>query len=221
MTSSSSRSRPTNDVSSVGRLLGRASSDRIGGKSAGRPSIDQLRDALRAQVLEPVGAERPDGDAVGQPRLDDASPVASDSSTWPPDPAAATRAARWTSWPTYAPSASSSPSPVWIPIRTRIAAPSGHGSATSERWAAATARTAPAGSRKTAKNESPSVPISRPASAASAARTSSRWRARIGRHAAVPRRSTSFVEPSMSVNRKVTSPVGRAGATVTSRGRSR
>ena len=37
--SSSSRSRPTNDVSSIGRLLGRASSERIGGKSAGRPSI--------------------------------------------------------------------------------------------------------------------------------------------------------------------------------------
>ena len=37
--SASSRSRPTNVVSWVGRLFGRASSDRKGGKVSGRPSI--------------------------------------------------------------------------------------------------------------------------------------------------------------------------------------
>ncbi len=56
------RSRPTNEVSSIGRLLGRASSERIGGKSAGRPSIVELGDPFRAQVLEAVGAERPQGE---------------------------------------------------------------------------------------------------------------------------------------------------------------
>ena len=103
------------------------------------------------------------------------------------------------------------PTPVWSPIRTRIAAPSGHGSAASARWASTAAATASAGARKTTKNESPSVPISSrrgrrapPGSARGGARGAAA-------SAAVPRLSTSRVEPSMSVNRKVTSPVGRLG----------
>ena len=55
----SSASRPTKLVSCVGRLFGRLSSERIGGKSAWRPSIDELADLLRPEVLEPVLAEAP------------------------------------------------------------------------------------------------------------------------------------------------------------------
>ena len=97
--SSSSRSRPTNEVSSVGRLLGRASSERIGGKSAGRPSITSWamrsgrrslrRCAPNGRIVRPAGS-RPSTSVA----------VASDSRIWPPWPAAATRAARCTSWPT-------------------------------------------------------------------------------------------------------------------------
>ena len=215
--SSSSRSRPTNDDSSIGRLLGRASSERIGGKSAGRPSITScaIRSGRRS-LSRWAPSDLRDRPGPRWPSTSDA--VASESSTWPPWPAAPTRAARWTSWPTYAPSASSSPSPVWRPIRTRIAPPSGHGSACSARCMSATAAVAAAASAKTAKNPSPSTWFSIPPWATSASRTIVRWRASNGRHAAVPSVDTSRVEPSMSVNRNVTSPVGRSGAATVSSG---
>ncbi len=70
-------------------------------------------------------------------------------------------------------------SPEWTPIRTRIGASCGQGSAASDRWAARAAATAPRAERKTTKNESPSVPCSSPPPAANAARSSTRWRSRI------------------------------------------
>ena len=74
----------------------------------------------------------------------------------------AMRAARWMSAPTYVPSASSAPSPVWRPIRTLIGASSGQGSAASARWASTAAAIARSGCSNTAKNESPSVCTSWP-----------------------------------------------------------
>ena len=50
--------------------------------------------------------------------------------------------------------------PLLMPIRTRIGASSGHGSAASARWPATAAAIAIGASRKTTKNESPSVPCS-------------------------------------------------------------
>ena len=90
--SSSSRSRPTNEVSSTGRLLGRASIERIGGKSPGRPSMSSWairsgrrslrRWAPRDRRLRP-GASRPST----------SDEVTSESRTCPPLAADDTRAA--------------------------------------------------------------------------------------------------------------------------------
>ena len=77
--SASSRSRPTNDVSCVGRLFGRASSERSGGNSAASPSADELAERLRlAEVLEPVLAEVAQRDAGGQVRREQAGVVVRD-----------------------------------------------------------------------------------------------------------------------------------------------
>ena len=89
-------SRPTKLVSWVGRLFGRRSSERIGGKSARRPLDDELKHPLRPEVLEAVLAEPAQPDARRQ-LVGDQARVVSDTSTWPPCPAAATRAARLTS----------------------------------------------------------------------------------------------------------------------------
>ncbi len=156
-TSASSRSRPMNAVSCVGRLLGRASSDRIAGKSVRQAVDDELGDLLRAQVLEPVRAERP----RREPRRERAAPR---RRAPPPRGAPGRRARRPRRVPPGArrgrrtvPSSSSSPRPTWMPIRTRISAPSGHGSAASPRWASAAIATAASGSLNATKNESPSV----------------------------------------------------------------
>ncbi len=69
-------------------------------------------------------------------------------------------------------------SPVWIPIRTRTVASSGHGSAAMARWAATAACTAPLAVSKTTKKESPSVPSSVPPISAKAPRKRARWRSR-------------------------------------------
>ncbi|MGV8840962.1 MAG: hypothetical protein ACWA6X_11730 [Bauldia sp.] len=71
--------------------------------------------------------------------------------------------------------------------------------------------------RNTTKNESPSVMISVP-SGAIADLMIARWRSRTGAQAAVPSASTAFVDPSMSVKRNVTVPVG--GAAPATRGTS-
>ena len=66
-TSSSCPSRPTNVVNGSGRVRRPASSERIGGKSAGSPSITKLVQVLLAvQVLEPVVPDVPEVDAVAR-----------------------------------------------------------------------------------------------------------------------------------------------------------
>ena len=98
--SASSRRGRRSVVSWVGRLFGRASSVRSGGKSDGRPSATTCADPLgREQVLEPVLAQVAQRDAVRQAAADQAR-VAAETRTWPPWPAAAMRAARLTSRPT-------------------------------------------------------------------------------------------------------------------------
>ena len=99
-------------------------------------------------------------------------------------------------------------------MRTRTVAAAGHGSAPSARCASTTASSAAAASANTAKNPSPSTWSSWPPCAASAARISSRCRDRTGAQPEAPRAWTRRVEPSTSVNRNVTSPVGRTGVVI-------
>ena len=131
-------------VSWVGRLLGRASSERERREVGGRPSASSWTSrsggARSFSRCSPEVAQR---DAVGS-----ASPtrarVASESRTCPPWAAAAIRAARLMASPTTS-SPASSASPVWRPIRTRTGAPSGQASAARARWAARRGRDRPLG----------------------------------------------------------------------------
>ena len=89
MHSASSRSRPTNELAGRGRFVLEIVF------SGGKRSVPELVDRdRRGEVLEPVLAE------VGQLELRRAAAVAAESRTWPPWPAAAIRAPRWTSSPT-------------------------------------------------------------------------------------------------------------------------
>ena len=185
--SASSRSRPTNVVSWVGRLFGRASSERSGGKSAGRPSMTSWVEPLRrAQVLEPVLPE------VAQARRRRAA-------------SSATRA-RVESRQQDLAAVGGGGDPgravdgVADDVRRRTArarrcaGPSGRGPtrrpATAPRRARAARRRPPrrppAARRKMTKNESPSVPCSWPSWAANAARRSARCRSRTSRYGPVP-----------------------------------
>jgi hypothetical protein len=97
---------------------------------------------------------------------------------------------------------------VCRPILTRTSIPSGQACAERRRCVSIAAATAAGALAKTTKNESPSVLISRPFAAATASRTIAWCASSSGRYADVPIRSTSLVEPSMSVNRNVTVPAG-------------
>ena len=101
------------------------------------------------------------------------------------------------------------PSPVWTPIRTRTGGPGDQSWAARPRWAATAARIAPTGLRKATKKASPWVLTSVPPASATARRTiaaCSSWTAGYRSPSAWSRR----VEPSMSVKRNVTVPVGRS-----------
>ena len=172
---SSSASRPTNVVSWVGRLLGRASSERSAGKSDGRPSA--MTWTIRTGALRSLSRCSPRSRIV--------TPSTGWSSSWsrtrldaricPPWASAASRAARLMPRPTRLSPDRSAP-PVWRPMRTLIVAPSGHGSAASARCAATAASTASGASWNATNRESPSVPCSIPPCASVAARRISRWR---------------------------------------------
>src|SRR6185369_650380 len=97
-----------------------------------------------------------------------------------------------------------------MPIRTRTWPSSAHGSAASIRCASTVAATASAVRSKTTKNPSPSVATSTPSNALTAARISSRCRARSDDQRSSGRVWARRVEPSMSVKTKATVPVGRA-----------
>ena len=208
--SRSSRSRPTNVVSWVGRLFGRASSERIGGKSAGRPSMTTwaIRSGARRSLRRCWPRSRSETPSGSSPST--SARVVSLSSTWPPWATAAMRAVRLMATPMTSLPVDSI-SPVCRPIRTRIGAACGQGSAASARCASAAADRASIARRKMTKNESPSVPCSCPPYARFAARTMARWRSRRSRYGPVPSSSSMRVEPSMSLNRQVTVPVGGPG----------
>ena len=159
----SSASRPTNVVSWVGRLFGRASSvaqrrelalqavgRELGRRSGSRRSL--------SRCCRGRGGRRPSGSSsrTSEPR------IASETRIWPPWAAAAIRAARLMSRPTSGP-----------PCDPRLAGVEAHPDAdrslrraTARRRARAARRRRPrrprARCRKTTKNESPSVPCSSP-----------------------------------------------------------
>ena len=92
---------PRSVVSWVGRLFGTASSVRSGGNSAGRPSItSSYRCSGRERSFSRCSPRSRRLTPVGQSRLAPARGSADETSTWPPCPAAAMRATRWTSMPT-------------------------------------------------------------------------------------------------------------------------
>src|SRR4029079_11192922 len=64
------------------------------------------------------------------------------------------------------------------------------------------------------KNESPSVPCSIPPLACQAARRSARWRSRTWPYRSVPSACSSWVERSISLNRKVAVPPAAASGSV-------
>jgi hypothetical protein len=84
----------------------------------------------------------------------------------------------------------------------------GHSCAASAACAVAAAFTAAAALPKTAKNESPLRSISIPPAASNASRSSRLCAASASLYRSRPSAFSSRVEPSMSVNRKVTVPVG-------------
>jgi hypothetical protein len=88
--------------------------------------------------------------------------VASDNTTWPPCAAAAIRAARCTSSPTYPSPSYRSGSPECKPIRTRTATPPGQSWPDRARCAATQQRTTSPADSNTTKKLSPSVPSSCP-----------------------------------------------------------
>ena len=96
--STSSRSRPTNDVSCTGRFAGNASSDRSGGNSRCEPGMHDLEDPLRRRPDRAADAHRDRPTRLG----DVAAParsVASDTTICPPCATAINRAARFTAVP--------------------------------------------------------------------------------------------------------------------------
>jgi hypothetical protein len=126
--------------------------------------------------------------------------VAVETSTCPPCPAVATRAARCTSAPTY-PSSLSSGVPVWMPIRTE---------SSSFCCASRAASSAPGAVGNATKKASPCVSTSTPPWRSKASRMTRRCSARCLPYSSAPSSCNSRVEPSMSVKRKVTVPVGRS-----------
>ena len=157
----STSARPTNDVTWAGNRAPTASRVRRGGKSVRRLSpaswkmrIGWVRSFRRCSprsmsVMPGGSAERT------------SSAVAADRRTWPPCPAAVTRAVSWSARPTK-----SSPSwrtcPEWMPMRTRTWLPSGQSCSARERCTASAALTAASASVKTRLCASPSDPNDRP-----------------------------------------------------------
>ena len=107
----------------------------------------------------------------------------------------------------------SSTSPECTPIRTTIGASSGHGWVISARWAATAPRIA---ARRRRERDEVRVALRPERDAALGRRRLEHDPALLVEQLAerrVAKRATSFVEPSMSVNRNVTVPVGSSGLT--------
>ena len=99
-TSAISSSRPTNEVSCSGRLLGLASSVRGAGKSDARPSMTSSWRRSGSVMPRRRCTPRSRREASAPSACSTSPRAASDSSTCPPWAASATRAARCTSMPT-------------------------------------------------------------------------------------------------------------------------
>ncbi len=93
-------------------------------------------------------------------------------------------------------------------MRTRMGRRPGHDSAATATWTSVAAATADAALSNTANNPSPRFSTSTPPCAPNAARSSSLWRSRTSEYRTAPSSFRRIVEPSMSVNRKVTVPPG-------------
>ena len=139
---------------------------RSGGNSAGSPATLSWKIRTRPSRSFSRCTPRSASPAPGGRTPRTSAADASDTSTWPPCPAAATRAARCTSRPTR-PAAVCDASPLWTPIRTRTCSPPGHPWARRACCIWITAATHAAGEENTAKNASPCVSTSRPPCAAS------------------------------------------------------
>ena len=187
--SRSSSVRPTSGSSWAGRFV--ALSERRGGNRS-QPSWNSLSGAPRS--LSRCSPRSRPGSRSSAAR------VTSESTTCPPWAAAQILAARWTSMPTY-PSVVTIGVPVWMPMRTRTGP--------SDRWISSAAATASSARPKATKNASPCVSTSTPSCRPKTARSSLRWPASRSAYPS-PRSCRSRVEPSMSVNRKVTVPDGRS-----------
>ena len=193
-TTASSSSRPRNGVAGTGRFDrcsdfngGNEPSPNWNTRSVARKSLNLCSPRSRNGVSTSVAVE----------------PL---TSTCPPLPAAAIRAARCRSAPTY-PSSVTSGVPVCNPIRTRIGSSSNRSVIT---VAASTASGARANARR---NASPCVSTSTPPSDTHASRTIRRWSSSATAYLSGPSSSSSRVDPSTSVNRNVTVPEGRSART--------
>ena len=102
------------------------------------------------------------------------------------------------------------PSPEWIPMRTRTVPPPAMPRAPAPAGSRVAEATASLAEEKTAKNESPSVPSSFAPRSLRAARMIRRWPAKRSSYAS-PNAWSKRVEPSMSLKKNVTVPVGRGG----------
>ena len=98
-TAADTSSRPTNDVSCWGRLLGVASSDRSGGKSRSSPGASTwyTRSGRGRSLSRWSPRSRNVKASVASPAR---TRVGSETTTWPPCAVDAIRAARWISMPT-------------------------------------------------------------------------------------------------------------------------
>ena len=165
-----------------------------------RPSKSLSRCCPRSRSVAEAVSSR-SGAVVGETRI------------CPPCPSAAMRAARCTSRPTY-PSVVTVATPVCSPFRTRI------GPVARAPAAASAAVAAPSAVGKATKNASPCVSTSTPPALATASRSSRRCSSSAAAYSSGPSSCSSRVEPSTSVKRKVTVPLGRSARIRPLRGRS-
>ncbi len=206
--------RPTKEVSWRGRLPG-CSNDRSGGNSAGsarctswNTCIDSARSRRRCSPRSTTSA--PSGSASCA-----RASAAPESRTWPPWAAAMRRAHRFKGRLRYSPSRTTASS-ACSPIRTfRGPVAGGQVASVSARWAPSTAVIADRVEENATAMPSPIVLNTTPPFSVHASVRMRLWSASASAIASGDS-SHRRVEASMSVNRKVTVPVGRAAWAPTS-----
>ena len=205
-----SAARPTNDVGDAGQVV-RAGRERARAREpAVRGRARRAGTAARGRRSRAAGAGRGRASTRRRRVRPAARMVASEHSTWPPWAAAAIRAARCTSGLAYSPAdglgvAGVQAHPYRRP-RLRVSASRVRPARAAPRRRRATASAASANATKI---ESPSVNSGTPpCSDERVARNNRRCSSSTGRYPA-PSIRARRVEPSMSVNRNVTNPLGR------------